>query len=115
MTLGANERRRYARHVSLAEVGAEGQARLLAAHVREPASATTRDYLRRAGVSFAPDGLVPRAVCVRPDGLTRDPALRDAATAVLDAFAAVETFKAIVGAGVPATWPEGLVLDEDLP
>jgi hypothetical protein len=88
----------FARQILLREIGEEGQARLCAARVwleGDPrAVEVARDYLERAGVTVAPDGVAL---------LIEGAAGRDDAAAVLaGAFTAVEAIKAIVGAGAPA-------------
>lgn len=103
--LPADRRRAFARHLLLPEIGSQGQERLCAAHFRieegaDPRAAeVARDYLERAGVREGADGWVvslPAAGALAPE---LDGGLEHAAPAVAGAFAAVETIKAIVGAG----------------
>ncbi len=117
MSLSDREQLLYARQILLPEIGKEGQARLCTARVCAGSGAdprvvaVARDYLERAGVAWGEDGepvALPDAAAVAR--LAGDPALADAAAAVLGAFAAVETIKRITGAGAPADFPRGLVL-----
>jgi hypothetical protein len=129
--LTAEQRRRYARHLLLVELGEPGQERLCAARVRLPGCAheraadVARDYLARAGVTVAVSGgsaeatRDARPVGV-PDGaavsrLAGDPLLEGAAAELAGAFSAVEAIKAITGAGTSGALPPNLVLRQDAP
>jgi hypothetical protein len=110
--LSDRERRLHARHVSLAEIGVEGQERLMAARVRvserahPDALAVATAYMERAGVTVAGDG-DPLALPT-PDEvahLAGRPSLEPAAASLAGAFAAVEAIKRITSAGKPASSP----------
>lgn len=99
MTLSAQDRRRYARHISLPEIGEVGQERLLAAHVKDVPNPTTLDYLRRAGVSVEH----PTAPLRSPDFSTsskREGESGGEGAALVGAFEAVERIKEILGVGI---------------
>lgn len=114
MDFSDRERRMYARHLLLPEIGEAGQAKLRESRFAVPAGAdpqaaeVARDYLTRAGVHEGAGGVaVPLPA---PDALQESaptPELRAAAAAVAGAFAAVETIKALVGAGRPGALPPG--------
>jgi hypothetical protein len=117
----AHDMQRYARHLLLAEIGTAGQARLCAARVRIAGAADARatrtacDYLERAGLSIAAGaGEQVEAVAVADANAVRALAgcveLEEAAAALAGAFAAVETIKAVLGAGVSAQLPAALTL-----
>lgn len=94
MSLGPEQRRRYARHFLLPEIGVQGQERLCAAAFQAGASRAERvaaTYLARAGLREDPAGRPVAAIA------TDDPV--DAALA--GAFAAVEHLKAELGVGRP--------------
>lgn len=108
MALSPTERVRYARHLLLAEIGPEGQARLCAASYRvEGDSSAARvavDYIERAGVGCAAEGSVGDVALSVPsseavDALAGRPELREAAAALAGALAAVEAVKTITAAG----------------
>ena len=115
--LSPHDRKRYARHLLLAEIGPAGQARLLAQTVALPASADARaaevavDYLRRAGVTVGelgevvalPDSAAVRALAGRSE-------LHEATAALLGAFAAVEAIKSALAVGAPGELPASLTL-----
>ena len=116
MTLSARERTRYARQLLLPQLGEAGQARLLAARVRAASGAdpgalsVASEYLQRAGLRMAAasgernggettgacivelSGLAPSAVVE----VAGEPALEEAARALLGALAAVDALRAVV-------------------
>jgi molybdopterin-synthase adenylyltransferase len=105
MTLSARDRARYARHLLLSEIGEAGQAKLCAARVHpaagdEGVARTALDYLARAGVQTAEDGvavaLADREQALRVAG---DESLVEAARALLGAIAAVDVMRDVVGFG----------------
>ena len=113
MSLSSEDRLRYARQISLPEVGEDGQERLLRSSFRrDPQADTTAeaiaiDYLKRAGLKESDSG---RALAVAtPDAVDRiadEPALREAAATVAGAFAAVEHLKEALGLGPAQPYPE---------
>lgn len=122
--MDADAHRRFARQISLAEVGAAGQARLCAHVVRvegDPRAAeVAATYLARAGVRIAresDDGSVDAGSARRLHvGSEADVAalagraeLEVAAAFLAGAFAAVEEIKRTLEVGRPGTL-EGLVL-----
>lgn len=112
MSLSPEDRLRYARQLSLAEVDEDGQERLLRSRFRcdpraDPtAQAIAADYLKRAGLQES-DSAELLAVAT-PDAVDRiayDPALREAAATVAGAFAAVEHLKQALGLGPARPYP----------
>ena len=113
--LTESERRLYARHVLLSELGATGQAQLCAsevsiAHNAAPAAAeVAREYLQRAGVqvvelptqpgSAVQSMLVDVATQDGVSDLAGDPALESCAAWLAGAWAAVEAIKRCAGIG----------------
>jgi hypothetical protein len=106
MTLDADQRVRFARHLLLTEIGSAGQERLCAAAVSFAADAdpeakrVAEQYLGRAGVRVGAGGADVKIL----DGdeiarLAGDPALVPAAQALAGAYAAVEVIKAVLGVG----------------
>lgn len=108
-------RRRFARHLLLPEIGADGQARLGASRVRAAPGADPRAtalayaYLARAGLAIADDGAAfecaDAATVSRLAGAPRHEA---AAAALAGAFAAVEAIKRTLALGEPGELPETL-------
>lgn len=113
MALDEETRRRFARHLLLAEVGERGQARLLAHATRidgDPrAVEAARMYLERAGVSVDADASDVSAAEVRP--LPERPELDEAAAFLSGALAAVESIKRALDVGHPAALPDHLRLE----
>ncbi|MFW5925509.1 MAG: hypothetical protein ACOCV4_05035 [Myxococcota bacterium] len=112
MDFSDRERRTFARQLLLPEIGEAGQAKLCESRFAVPAGAdpqaaeVARDYLVRAGVREGAGGVpvpLPEPEALR--GRAPTPELRGAAAAVAGAFAAVETIKALVGAGRPGALP----------
>jgi len=114
MALSNEARRRYARHLLLAEVGEPGQARLCAHEVRvsgdERATEIATLYLSRAGVAVresapeaatAPSSAEVAALAGRPE-------LREAAAFLAGAFTAVEEIKRALGVGTRGALPSRL-------
>ncbi len=104
----AEARRRFARQLSLAEVGEGGQARLCAHVVRvegDPrAAGIAAEYLARAGVQVSrADAAATLDVGAEGDvaALAGAPELEQAAAFALGAFAAVEEIKRALGVGRP--------------
>ncbi len=104
------QKRSYARQITLAEIGVEGQAQLCAAELAIVAAAdaraadVAREYLSRAGVSMREDAsqLVPVADEPSVRALAGEPALEACAAWLAGSFAAVEAIKAVIGVGIPA-------------
>ncbi len=119
--LTAEQRTRYARHLLLAELGEEGQERLCAARVRlrggadARASAAAGDYLARAGVTVAEDGVELAALPASDDvaRLAGDALLEDAAAILAGAFVAVEAIKRAAGVGTAAALPARYALQSE--
>jgi len=107
--LAREARARFARQVSLPEIGEQGQLRLSQTHVRT-ASPVTALYLERAGllVSAAAHREVP-SFEVGAD----EPALREAAEYLNGALSAVEAIKSALEIGTPLQLPEGFRLDQE--
>jgi hypothetical protein len=114
-TLDRQARARYARHLSLAEIGEAGQSRLLAArialdeHGDPSARATAALYLERSGASVVSEANDERALVEVEPG---DPALREAALFLSGALTAVEAIKSVLGAGTPLPSTEIIRLKE---
>jgi hypothetical protein len=116
MALTAEQRRRYARQVSLAEIGEAGQERLCDARFRLPpdadprAAEVARGYLVRAGLAEAPTGVAsehaPVHVSLPGSEQVRQRAgavfLEPPTAALEGALAAVEALKSALGVGTPA-------------
>lgn len=111
MSLTDAQRRRYARHLLLAELGEHGQARLVASRVRFDADAdagareVAQSYLARAGVEEdaaegTPVDVMGYAALLQ---LAGRPELIEAARALSGALAAVEAIKALAGFGSTGT------------
>ena len=118
--LSAADRKRFARHVLLTEIGVAGQERLLKSAVSVPEAADARaaevaaDYLTRAGLRVDAAGAavaVPGAEALRVVA-GRDE-LHEAAAALSGAFAAVEAIKRALGVGQPSALPASLSLCEE--
>jgi hypothetical protein len=113
--LDRQARARYARQLSLAEIGEAGQSRLLAArialdaHADSRARATAALYLERAGVSVVSETDAAHALIEVDPG---DPALREAALFLSGALTAVEVIKTVLGAGTPLPNAEIIRLKE---
>lgn len=117
MPLTPEQRRLYARHLLLSDLGEQGQAALCNSRVNPASDADGRvrdvamDYLQRAGVEQSPEG-TPLALA-RPQvvrQLAGREELEHAAAALLGAFAAVEAIKQHSGAGEPGVFPDSLTL-----
>ncbi|MFI5307838.1 MAG: hypothetical protein ACHQ53_10820 [Polyangiales bacterium] len=121
------QKQRYARHLLLPEIGADGQARLCAASVRFPGSADVRAsdvarvYLERAGIDVRPAD-AENATLARAVPATREvqaiagaPDLVEAAAALCGALAAVEVIKAELGIGRAAGLPAVVLSGEPSP
>jgi hypothetical protein len=118
--LSAADKKRFARHVLLTEIGIAGQERLLHSAVSMPEGADARaaevatDYLQRAGLRVDPTGSavgVPEADALR--ALAGHDELHEAAAALSGAFAAVEAIKRALYVGQPAALPASLCLCEE--
>ena len=101
--------RRFVRQVQV--LGESAQRALCDARPCAPADETARSYLARAGTTFDAAGPAISEPGATPADLVADPRLREAAAALLGAFAAVETIKALSGVGSLGRWPAGLRLD----
>ncbi len=114
--LGTEARRRYARQLSLPEIGERGQA-LLDAHgfhtdLASQGAEVAADYLRRAGCAERP---VDGDLLAAPDRLAArrfagDADLLEAAAVVLGAYAAVEHIKQVCGVGEPGQMSPSMTL-----
>src|SRR5690349_5792156 len=102
--LDRQARARYARHLSLPEIGEAGQSRLLAArialdeHGGASARATAALYLERAGARVVGGSEEARALIAIDPG---DPALAEAASFLSGALTAVEVIKSVLRVGTP--------------
>jgi hypothetical protein len=106
--LSREARARYARQISLPEIGEQGQLRLSQTRV-QCESAVTAMYLERAGVEVASGpGTGPVF-----DVQAGDPALAEAAAFLSGALGAVEAIKTALGIGTPLELPESLRLSEE--
>jgi hypothetical protein len=107
MSLSRDARARFARQISLPEIGEPGQLRLGETRVRcgDPVAAL---YLERAGLDVidAPDQ-VPRLHVQ-----AGEPALHEAAAFLSGALTAVEAIKTALGAGTPLHLPDPIQLKE---
>lgn len=119
MSLDATARRRFARHLLLAEIGENGQERLVGARFREAAGsdanayATAADYLERAGCVSDPNGeevRVPGPEAV--EGFAGLPALVEPAALIIGAFCAVEHIKETLGIAAARELPPELRLSD---
>lgn len=106
--LDREARARYARQISLPEIGEQGQLRLSQTRVRCQ-SAVTATYLERAGVEVARGTGAEPAIAVEAG----DPALREAAAFLSGALTAVEALKSALGAGAPLQLPQPFRLSEE--
>lgn len=104
--LSRDDRLRYARQISLPEIGEAGQLRLSQARVMSshPVAST---YLERAGVEVS-DGPAP-ALTVHAG----DAALAEAASFLSGALTAVEALKRALGTGTPLELPDSFSLTPD--
>ncbi len=103
--------RRFVRQTQV--IGEDAQRALLAARLVAPGDAIARDYLARAGITFDASGVTVADIGARAEDVVASPALHEAASALLGAFAAVETIKAVAGVGSQGRWPAGLRLDAE--
>ncbi len=110
MPLSAAQQRRYARHICLTEIGANGQDALLAQRVSLPESAHPKageialEYLTRAGVKSGAGGLeLVRVGLGDVQELATASSLECAAAHLAGALAAVEAIKHTLQIGVPIT------------
>lgn len=107
--LDRKARARYARQISLPEIGEQGQLRLLQTRVPSE-SAVAAMYLERAGLEVT-RGPSARAIAV--DVQAGDPALSQAAAFLSGALSAVEALKAALGVGEPLQLPESFRLSQE--
>jgi hypothetical protein len=107
MSLSRDARARFARQISLPEIGEQGQLRLAETRVRcgNPVAAL---YLERAGLDVVDAPNEAPALHVQAG----DPALHEAAAFLSGALAAVEAIKTALGAGTPLQLPQSLQLKE---
>jgi hypothetical protein len=104
------QKRRYARQITLAEIGVEGQAQLCAAELALDAGAdpraaeVARTYLARSGVQLREQAVqvAPVATTASVRALAGDPELDACAAWLAGSFAAVEAIKAVMGLGAAA-------------
>jgi hypothetical protein len=94
---------RWARHVSLAEIGTLGQAKLEAASVREGsgdvrALAVAMTYLERAGVRCGDGEPLEVRSAAEIERIAGRPELSEAAAFLVGALAATERIATVVGA-----------------
>jgi hypothetical protein len=130
VALSARDRTRFSRHLLLPEIGLAGQERLCATRVSiaDGASSAVREtaelYLRRAGLELGAEHAQARAGAEVPSAplsvpmsseeiliaVAGQPALYEAAAALLGALSAVETVKGALGLGRAGDPPSGLRL-----
>lgn len=104
------QKRLYARQITLAEIGAEGQAQLCAVELAIDAGAdpraaeVAREYLSRAGVQLREQATQVVPVADQPSvrALAGEPELEACAAWLAGSFAAVEAIKTVTGIGTPA-------------
>jgi hypothetical protein len=88
---------RYARQISLAEIGVRGQEALCAMHARvigdERAASVAREYLVRAGVSAGDGASIDAGSSDEIDRIAGRPELREAAAFLMGSIAALEAIK----------------------
>jgi len=120
LTLDAAARRRFARHLLLAEIGELGQERLISARIRRRAGgdsdayAVAADYLERAGCVPDPDGAeVPVPSATEVERFAASEALRMPAAMIAGAFAAVEHLKETLGIADARELPPDLRLSTE--
>ncbi|MFO0693320.1 MAG: hypothetical protein U0230_07185 [Polyangiales bacterium] len=125
MTLSPEDRRRYLRHLLLAEVGEAGQVCLLAGRFggrseEDPRARIVREtYLRRVGITGdATDEAASTDVVLGTSlevcRFAGRPELEEASAAVLGALSAVETAKTILGLGRALGPLSGIALAEEV-
>lgn len=113
-SLDDRARRRFARHLLLAEVGERGQARLCAHEAAITGNGRAAEvatlYLERAGVRVDPDAqnALGTADGEQIAALAPRPELREAAAFLAGAFAAVEEIKRALGVGRAGELPRAL-------
>jgi hypothetical protein len=125
--LTESQRRLYARHVLLGELGASGQARLCASAVSiardaaPAAAAVAREYLERAGVQVGGEPAVAEVEMATREDVERlagDPLLEDCAAWLAGAWAAVEAIKRCADVGHEASITGGgvasLIANEEM-
>lgn len=107
MSLARDARARFARQISLPEIGEQGQLRLGETRVRcgDPTAAL---YLERAGL----DVLEAADEAPRLHVQAGDPVLHEAAVFLSGALTAVEAIKVALGAGTPLHLPDPIQLKE---
>ncbi len=115
MALSQDDRRRFARHLSLGEIGEAGQARLVGLRAALPedadrgAGAIAEAYLRRAGFELAAPAdaevIAQVPTTERVMAIAGDPSLLEAARSLTGALAAVDAMKRALGLG-PKVSPE---------
>lgn len=125
MALSPEDRRRYLRHLLLAEVGEAGQVRLLSGRFggrpeEDPRARIVREtYLRRVGITGdaahgATSTDVVLGTSLEVGRFAGRPELEEAAAAVLGALSAVETAKAILGVGQPLAPLSSIALAQEV-
>lgn len=106
--LSREDRVRYARQISLPEIGEAGQLRLAQARIesRHPVAAM---YLERAGVGVVAAAGAGSSMHVEPG----EPALSEAAAFLSGALSAVEAIKDALGVGAALVLPDGFQLGQE--
>lgn len=118
MALSSDARRRFARHLLLAEVGELGQSRLCAHDVEVVGDGRAAEvatlYLTRAGVTVREGASheVPVPPPEHIDALAGRPELREASAFLAGAFTAVEEIKRTLAVGTPGSLPSRLFPEE---
>jgi hypothetical protein len=107
MSLSRDARARFARQISLPEIGEQGQLRLGETRVRcgDPVAAM---YLERAGLDVVDAPNEGPSLHVQAG----EPALQQAAAFLSGALSAVEVIKAALGVGTPLRLPDSFQLKE---
>jgi hypothetical protein len=117
------QKRLYARHILLDQLGATGQARLCGARATAAPQCDTRaaavalDYLARAGVQIDQQPAEHHVLAGSTEALhalAGDAALLECAAWLSGAFAAVEAIKQIAGVGAEARLDPELVLTAEV-
>lgn len=122
MGLSDRDRVRYARQLLLPQIGEAGQARLCASRVRPSktadagALAVAESYVGRAGVQISSDPAIPELAlssAAEVAALAAEPALLEAARALVGALAAVHVIQSLAGLESPSRLPAVLAMSSE--